>query len=43
MDNACGALYRAMKQSTPAFAQLAANPGDQHTQTLYMQQYAECR
>jgi hypothetical protein len=24
---------------TPAFAQVAGNPGDQHTQTLYMQQY----
>jgi hypothetical protein len=23
----------------PAFAQVAGNPGDQHTQTLYMQQY----
>jgi|SRR5580704_14431124 hypothetical protein len=24
---------------TPAFAQVAGNPGDLHTQTLYMQQY----
>jgi hypothetical protein len=24
---------------TPAFAQVAGNPGDQHTQTLYMEQY----
>jgi hypothetical protein len=24
---------------TPTFAQLAGNPGDLHTQTLYMQQY----
>ena len=24
---------------TPAFGQVAGNPGDLHTQTLYMQQY----
>ena len=24
---------------TPAFAQVAGNPGDLHTQTLYMKQY----
>ena len=24
---------------TPAFGQVACNPGDLHTQTLYMQQY----
>jgi hypothetical protein len=28
---------------TPAFAQVAGNPGDQHTQTLYMQQYKGLR
>jgi hypothetical protein len=28
---------------TPAFAQVAGNPGDQHTRTLYMQQYQGLR
>ena len=28
---------------TSAFAQVAGNPGDQHTQTLYMQQYQGLR
>ena len=28
---------------TPAFAQVAGNPGDQHTRTLYMQQYQALR
>jgi hypothetical protein len=29
----------ALLSVTPALAQVAGNPGDQHTQTLYMQQY----
>jgi hypothetical protein len=33
-----GALF-ALLSATPAFAQVAGNPGDLHTQTLYMQQY----
>jgi hypothetical protein len=28
---------------TPVLAQVAGNPGDQHTQTLYMQQYKGLR
>jgi hypothetical protein len=28
---------------TPAFAQVAGNPGDLHTQTLYMKQYKALR
>jgi hypothetical protein len=28
---------------TPALAQVAGNPGDRHTQTLYMQQYKGLR
>jgi hypothetical protein len=28
---------------TPAFAQVAGNPGDLHTQTLYMKQYKSLR
>ncbi len=28
---------------TPALAQVAGNPGDLHTQTLYMQQYNSLR
>jgi hypothetical protein len=35
---AAGAIC-ALLSLTPAFAQVAGNPGDQHTQTLYMQQY----
>jgi hypothetical protein len=33
-----GALF-GLLSVTPAFAQVAGNPGDLHTQTLYMQQY----
>jgi hypothetical protein len=33
-----GAIFGLLSM-TPAFAQVAGNPGDQHTQTLYMQQY----
>jgi hypothetical protein len=33
-----GAIF-GLPSVTPAFAQVAGNPGDQHTQTLYMQQY----
>ena len=29
----------ALLSATPALAQVAGNPGDLHTQTLYMQQY----
>ena len=33
-----GAIF-ALLSIAPAFAQVAGNPGDQHTQTLYMKQY----
>jgi hypothetical protein len=33
-----GAIF-GLLSVTPAFAQVAGNPGDLHTQTLYMQQY----
>jgi hypothetical protein len=33
-----GAIFGLLSM-TPAFAQVAGNPGDLHTQTLYMQQY----
>jgi hypothetical protein len=33
-----GAIFGLLSM-TPALAQVAGNPGDQHTQTLYMQQY----
>jgi hypothetical protein len=33
-----GAIFSLLLM-TPAFAQVAGNPGDLHTQTLYMQQY----
>lgn len=33
----------ALLSATPAFAQVAGNPGDQHTQTLYMQHYKGLR
>jgi hypothetical protein len=33
-----GALF-GLLSVTPAVAQVAGNPGDLHTQTLYMQQY----
>ena len=33
-----GAIFGRLSM-TPAFAQVAGNPGDLHTQTLYMQQY----
>ena len=33
-----GALFGVLSV-TPAFAQVAGNPGDLHTQTLYMQQF----
>jgi hypothetical protein len=33
----------AVLSMTPAFSQVAGNPGDQHTQTLYMQQYKGLR
>ena len=36
-----GALF-GLLSVTPAFAQVAGNPGDLHTQTLYMQQYHGC-
>jgi hypothetical protein len=33
-----GAIF-GLLSLTPAFAQVAGNPGDLHTRTLYMQQY----
>jgi hypothetical protein len=33
-----GAIF-GLLSVTPAFAQVAGNPGDLHTQTLYMRQY----
>ena len=33
-----GAIFGLLSM-TPALAQVAGNPGDLHTQTLYMQQY----
>ena len=37
-----GAIFGLLSM-TPAFAQVAGNPGDQHTRTLYMQQYQGLR
>jgi hypothetical protein len=37
-----GAIF-ALLSVTPAFAQVAGNPGDLHTRTLYMQQYEGLR
>jgi hypothetical protein len=37
-----GAIFGLLSM-TPAFAQVAGNPGDQHTQTLYMKQYQGLR
>jgi hypothetical protein len=37
-----GAIFGLLSM-TPAFAQVAGNPGDLHTQTLYMQQYHALR
>jgi hypothetical protein len=37
-----GAVFGLLSM-TPAFAQVAGNPGDLHTQTLYMQQYNSLR
>ena len=37
-----GAIFGLLSLA-PAFAQVAGNPGDQHTQTLYMKQYQDLR
>lgn len=37
-----GAIFGLLSM-TPGFAQVAGNPGDLHTQTLYMQQYQALR
>jgi hypothetical protein len=35
----CAGAICALLSATPAFAPVVGNPGDQHTQTLYTQQY----